>query len=207
MTRTLGDITSELKEKVLAPAKVEAGRILEEARFQADRIILEAKEKASRIEADARQLAEVTKKQMETDMATAARNFILLVKERLENDIVQPVVEDEIRQVLDNKDFLSSIIEALITEFARVHGRENRIDILLPERQKDELEEWFIERFLHRTAEGLTVRFSDEVTFGFRLSLGESGAYFNFGEGLVEVFTEFCSPRFRKYFITSEVGS
>ena len=46
MTRTLGDITNELKEKVLSPAKEEAERMLAEARLEADRIILDAKSQA-----------------------------------------------------------------------------------------------------------------------------------------------------------------
>lgn len=206
MTRTLGDITNELKEKVLAPAKEEAERMVGEARSQADSIILQAKKEASRIEDEARLQAALTLKQMETDMSMAARNFTLLLQERLEQAIVRPVVENEVKSVLDQKDFLSSIIEIVITEFARIHGKESKIEILLPERQKEVLEEWFINKFLQRTAGGLMVHFSDKVDFGFRLGLDETGAYFNFGEGLVEVFSEFCSPRFRKYFLAPDEG-
>jgi len=207
MTRTLGDITNELKEKVLSPAKEEAERILGEARSQADSIILEAKKEASRITEEARQHAANTLKQMEVDMDAAARNFILLVQERLEHAIVRPVVEGEVKSVLDHKDFLSSIIETLIKEFGSVHGKENKIEILLPVRQKEALEEWFVNKFLHRAAGGVVVRFSDRVTFGFKLGFGETGTYFNFGEGLVEVFSDFCSPRFRKYFLVRNEGS
>ncbi len=200
MTRTLGDITNELKEKILSPAKEEAERMVAEARLQADRIILDAKKDASRIKDEARQQADVTFKQMEAEMDTAARNFILLVRERLERTIVRPVVEDEVGFALNRKDFLSSIIEILITEFSRVHGKENKIEILLPLKHKEALEEWFIKKFQQRASEGVVVHFSDKVSFGFKMGLGETGTYFNFGEGLVEVFSEFCSPRFRKHF-------
>jgi len=207
MTRTLGDITNELKDKVLSPAKEEAERTLTEARSQADAILLDAKREAARIKEDARQQAEVSLKQMEIDMDIAARNFILLVQERLEKAIVRPVVEDEIKSALDHKDFLSSIIEILITEFSRVHGKENKIEILLPSRHKEALEEWFVNKFLQTATAGFVVHFSDKVAFGFKLGLGETGTYFNFGEGIVEVFSEFCSPRFRKHFFTSSKGS
>ncbi len=207
MTRTLGDITDELKKKVLAPAKEEAERLVEEARSRADAIILGARKEASRTREEAMQQAEVTLRQMDTDMNAAARNFILLVQERLERAIVQPIVEDEVKSVLDHKDFLASIIETLIREFARVHGKENRIEILLPERQQQELEKWFLSKFLQRAASGLVVHFSDKVAFGFRLGLDDTGKYFNFGEGLVEVFSDFCSPRFRKHFIAGSEGS
>jgi V/A-type H+-transporting ATPase subunit E len=207
MTRTLGDITNELKDKVLAPAKEEAEKMVTDARSRADAIVLDAKREAARIKEDARRQAEISLKQMEIDMDTAARNFILLVQERLERAIVRPVVEDEIKSALDRKDFLSSIIEILIAEFSRVHGKENKIEILLPVRHKEALEEWFVNKFLHQTAGGVVVHFSDKVAFGFKLGLGETGTYFNFGEGFVEVFSEFCSPRFRKHFFASSKGS
>lgn len=206
MTRTLGDITNELKEKVLAPAKDEAERIVAEARLQADGIIQDAKKESSRIKEDARRQAEVSLKQMETDMDTAARNFILLVQERLEKAIVRPVVEEEVESALGHKDFLSKIIEILITEFSRVHGKDNRIEILLPTRHKEALEEWFVNKFLQRSASGVVVHFTDKISFGFKLGLEDTGKYFNFGEGLVEVFSEFCSPRFRKHFLASKKG-
>jgi len=206
MTRTLGDITNELKEKVLAPAKDEAERIVAEARSQADGIIQDAKKESSRIKEDARRQAEVSLKQMETDMDTAARNFILLVQERLEKAIVRPVVEEEVESALGHKDFLSKIIEILITEFSRVHGKDNRIEILLPTRHKEALEEWFVNKFLQRAASGIVVHFTDKISFGFKLGLEDTGKYFNFGEGLVEVFSEFCSPRFRKHFLASKKG-
>ncbi len=206
MTRTLGDITNELKEKVLAPAKDEAERIVAEARLQADGIIQDAKKESSRIKEDARRQAEVSLRQMETDMDTAARNFILLVQERLEKAIVRPVVEEEVESALGHKDFLSKIIEILITEFSRVHGKDNRIEILLPTRHKEALEEWFVNKFLQRSASGIVVHFTDKISFGFKLGLEDTGKYFNFGEGLVEVFSEFCSPRFRKHFLASKKG-
>ena len=58
MTRTLGDITNELKEKVLSPAKEEAERMVGEARSQADNIIIEAKKEASQIKEKAKKYAE-----------------------------------------------------------------------------------------------------------------------------------------------------
>jgi V/A-type H+-transporting ATPase subunit E len=206
MTRTLGDITNELKEKVLAPAKDEAEKIVAAARSQADSIIQDAKKEASQIKEDARRQAEVSLRQMETDMDTAARNFILLVQERLEKAIVRPVVAEEIEAALGHKDFLGKIIEILITEFSRVHGKENRIEILLPTRHKEALEEWFVNKFLQRAAGGVVVHFTDKIAFGFKLGLEDTGKYFNFGEGLVEVFSEFCSPRFRKHFLASNKG-
>ncbi len=206
MTRTLGDITNELKEKVLSPAQDEARKIVSDAQSQAEKVITEARAEAALIIKTAEKNAEQTLKQMDLDLTTSARNFILLVQERLEDAIVPPVVEREIKSVLQQEGFLSSIIEMVVEKFVEVHGTENNIELLLPEKHKEELEEWFVRKLKDRAFEGLTVRFTDKFSFGFKMSFDETGSYMNFADGLVQVFSDFCSPRFRKYFFAHGEG-
>mgnify|MGYP001141627872 CR=1 FL=1 len=58
MTKTLGDITSELTAKVLSPAKAEAEQILREARGEAEKIVTAARDEASKMREAAGQEAE-----------------------------------------------------------------------------------------------------------------------------------------------------
>jgi V/A-type H+-transporting ATPase subunit E len=206
MARTLGDIANDLTEKVLSPAKAESERILRDARTEAEKIVAEAKGEASRVKEAARQEAAQVLKQMDVDMNTAARNFILLLQERLEKAIVQPTVEEEIKGVLKDREFLKRMIEILLKEFSRLHGSENKIEVLLPEKEKAEMEKLFVEKFHQKAIGHLNVRFTDKISFGFKIGVEDTGSHFNFGEGLVEVFTEFCSPRFRKYFFGAQAG-
>ncbi len=200
MTRTLGDITGELREKILAPAKEEAERIIGEARAQADRIVLEARREAE--EKGKKNLGEIedTRRKMDMEMKSAAQNFLLLLEERLERAIIRPVVEEALNPVLDDPYFLREVLETLIREFFGSQGSQASIDIILPERQKIAMENFFLEKFKEKAGKGVRVHFTDKVTFGFRIGVGETGRHFNFEDGLPEAFVEFCSPRFRKYF-------
>lgn len=204
MTKTLGDITKELTEKILSPAKVEAEQILREAGDEAKRITTDAEREASRILVAAKKEAETVLKQMESDMDTAARNFILMVQEKLEKAIVQPTVEAELKPLLDDSIFLEKIIEELILGFSRLQGEESNLEILLPEKMRDELGEWFLQKFRQKAMKHLVVHFTDKVSFGFKVGVEGTGSHFNFGEGLVEAFTEFCSPRFRRHFFAGK---
>jgi V/A-type H+-transporting ATPase subunit E len=206
MAKTLGDITSELTAKVLSPAKAEAERILREAQGNAEKIVAAAQDEASKIKEAAGKEAERVLKQMDVDLNTAARNFLLLLQERLERAIVQPTVEREVKAALEDRDFLKKIIEATVQEFMRLRGKESRIEILLPGKDKADLEKWFIGKFREMGMGLPAINFTEKVSFGFKLGLEDTGKHFNFGEGLVEVFTEFCSPRFRKYFFPTEEG-
>lgn len=202
MAKTLGDITRELTEKVLEPAKSEAYGIRKNARADADQIVAAAQKEAQRILEQAKREIDALKRQMDVDLETAGRNFVIMIEERLENAVVDPVVEDAIKPVLEDRAFLEKMILDILAAYAKQTGKEHHIEILLPAGQKDELEAWFIEKFRGKMAGPLDVRFTDKISFGFKIGVAGRGSHINFSEGLVEVFSDFVSPRFRKYFFT-----
>ncbi len=206
MTKTLGDITKELTEKVLSPAKSESEQILRDAQTKAAKIIADAEKEALNTKSMAVYEAEQTFKQMEVDLKTAARNFILLLQERLEQTIAQPTVEEEIRGALEDREFLKRIIEIVLKEFTRLDGAESKVELLLPAREERELGGWFVEKFRQKALRNINVHFTDKVSFGFKVGLEDTGTHFNFGEGLIEAFSEFCSPRFRRFLFTEKEG-
>lgn len=205
MAQTLGDITKELSEKVLAPARAEAANLIENAKNEVETLMADAQAEAEKIKNQAKAEAEERRRQMDADLQTAARNFVLMVQEKLEAAVVQPVVDEEVKSVLSDCEFIKKMIEIIMAELPKQHGREQHFEVLLPEQHCQELEKWFLQKFKDKTMENLTVHFSDKISYGFRLGAENEGARFNFGSGLTEAFVDFCSPRFRKYFFPSEV--
>jgi V/A-type H+-transporting ATPase subunit E len=200
MTRTLGDITKELKDGIIEPAKGQAEKILAEARLEAEAIKAGARRQADETVSQAKASAGLIKKQMEADMDTAARNFLLKVQEDLEGSVVRPVLDDEIRRLAAAPGFMTQMMEQVLAAFSKGAGKETRIELLLPEKQKKELEAWFLDKCSHKMLGQVDVRFTDQISFGFKLGLQGSGTHFNFSDGLAEALADFCSPRFRKHF-------
>lgn len=200
MARTLGDITSELTEKVLSPAKTEAEEIISNAKLESEKIVADAKSEAEKLKDKAKKEADDTRKQMDADLEIAARNFIIKVQERLEGSVVEPTIRGEVKSTLDDKKFMEKMIEILLAEFGKHIGKEHRVEVLLPEDKKAQLEEWFLDKFKKKLISNTVVHFTDKISFGLKIGSEGKGSHFDFSEGLVEVFSEFCSPRFRKYF-------
>lgn len=200
MAKTLGDITGELTEKVLEPAKAEADLLRKNARMEADKIIAAAQMEAQKIREQTRREIENLKRQMDVDLETASRNFLIMVEERLEKAVVDPIIEAEVKPLLNDGPFLEKMILDILAGYIQHIGKEHHIEILLPAAKKAELETWFIEKFRHKMSHPLEVRFTDKISFGFKIGIAGRGSHINFSEGLVQVFSEFCSPRFRKYF-------
>jgi V/A-type H+-transporting ATPase subunit E len=110
MAKTLGDITGELTEKVLGPARADAERLVAEARQEADRILTAARQEAERTREAAKQEVEALKKQMDVDMETAARNFMIMLEERIEGAVVAPVIDETFRPLLSDREFSEKMI-------------------------------------------------------------------------------------------------
>lgn len=204
MPKTLGDITQELNDKVLTPAKDKADEIVSDAEKQAAKIVADARAEAEKMKADAKADAEKTLKQLEVDMNMAARDFILTIQEKLEDAIVTPVVEMEVRRVLEDPENIKNLIEILLHEFLKTRTRERRMEVLLSDKNQDELEDWFLNKFREKAAGSVTIQFTDQISFGFQVGMEDQDTYLNFGTGLVESFVNFLSPRFRKNFFGLE---
>ncbi len=143
---------------------------------------------------------------IDADLKTAARNFIILLQEKLEKTVAHTTVEEEIKKVFNDNDFLKKTIEIVLHEFSRLGGTENNIEILLPAKEKEDLSKWFIGMFHQKAFNNVNVHFTEKVSFGFKIGIQDTGKHFNFGGGMVEAFQEFCSPRFRKYFLSENEG-
>lgn len=160
MAKTLGDITQELSERVLAPAKAEAESIVGEARKQAAAILAEAQAAAEKARTAAAKEAGDVRKQLQVDMDTAARNFLIMVQEKLEAAVVTPVVEGQIKAALNDPGFLKRVIEILLAEFLKHQGQEKPLELLLPEKSRTELDAWLMEKCREKAAGSLSVQFT-----------------------------------------------
>jgi vacuolar-type H+-ATPase subunit H len=201
MSRTLGDITKELRDGIIGPAQQEAARIIADGRKQAEALVSQARQEAGQITAGSRQEAERTRQQMEADLETAARNFMIKLQEELEASVVGPVLDQELRQAVEKPGFLPRVLEEVLAAFAKSAGDEARLELLLPEKSRKELEAWFLEKCSRKMQGHVDVHFTDKINFGFKLGVQGSGAQFNFSDGLTEAFAQFCSPGFRRYFL------
>lgn len=206
MARTLGDITKELKDGIIGPAEQEAARIAAEGQKKAEALLSQARQEAEQIKAEARQEAEKNRQQMESDLEAAARNFMIKLQEKLESSVVVPVLDQEILRAVEAPGFLPSVLEEVLAAFSKAAGEEARLELLLPGNRQKELETWFLEKCNRKMQGHVDVHFSDKIAFGFKLGVQGSGPQFNFSDGLVEAFAQFCLPRFRRYFYNEGRG-
>ncbi|MCU0660888.1 MAG: hypothetical protein MUC50_01010 [Myxococcota bacterium] len=205
----LDQLIGELKSRGVKAGAEEAARLVVEAKAKAETIISQAKAEADSIRRKAEDDRTATKAALDSELKQAARVGLAAFREAIEKGFAVPEIDAQVKRALDRPGFLEDAVGELVKSFAATGLANTDIEVLLPERRKNELGAAFIDALSARGASGVKVRFDDSLSFGLRI--GPKGSGFNFDlsdEGFREVLVRFLSPRFRAAFYapTSKAG-
>lgn len=197
----LDQVIEDLKQRGVQAGEQEAARLVDEAKKRAEDIVVKARAEAESIRKAADESATATKKTMEAELAQAARVGVAAFKQAIESAFVVPALDESLAGALSSERVLEESILELVKAFAEGGMAESRIELLLPEKRRQELEGAFLQKLKARAGDKVDVRFDDAIRFGFRI--GPAGGGFSFDlsdEGFREIFVKFIAPRFRAAF-------
>ena len=177
---------------------VEGGRkasdeLIKKAKDEADSILSEAKKKAEKMVADAEEKTNQFQKNGELALQQAARDSLLLVKERL-YELFDRVFKQEISAAL-KPDILKELILAIISKWAD----KSHVEITLSKEDKKKLETVLFKGVKKKLKETVTIQASSDLTHGFRIGLKENDVYYDFSdETIAEMLKIFLNPRLKE---------
>ncbi len=201
----LDKVIEELKEKGVRQGKAEAEKIVAQAKAQADEILSKAKAEAEKIVADAKKEREATLAAMKAEMAQAAKVGLAAFRRSIEEGFVVPTLDEELSAVISKPSFLETAVTELIKAFAASGMKAGDVKVLLPESLQKELGAFFVAKLKAKGGLGVTIQFSDDFKFGFRIGPKDDGFSFDLTEeGFREIMVRFMSPRFRDAFYATE---
>ncbi len=108
-------ICETLKNETLAPARQEAGEIVENARLQHDAIIKKAHEEADQIIENAKAAIEQKKKAFLTSLQLSARQGLELLRQQIENQFFRQDLAELAKDTLSRPDVIAKLVNAIIT--------------------------------------------------------------------------------------------
>lgn len=197
----LDQLIGELKTRGVKAGEEEAARLVTEAKAKADTIISQAKAEADAIRQKAQEDRTATKAALDSELRQASRVGLAAFREAIEKGFVGPQVDAEVKDALSKPGFLEDAAAELVKAFAATGLETSDIEVLLPEKRKVELGTAFVGALAAKGAPGVTVKFDDSLSFGFRIGPKGSGFTFDLSdEGFREVLVRFLSPRFRQAF-------
>lgn len=150
------------------------------------------------------------KEQFENSLKLAARDFVLRLKNQLENEFLSKTVQKDLQEIMAGPKFLKEIILTMASKFADKKGEVTQLSLLVPKKQLKELKQYFLGRAkehlraMAKKGEAPQLEFaSDDSTSGFKIGIKDKNIVFDFTlEPLVESLVEYIRPEFQQYFFT-----
>lgn len=192
----LQELIDKIKLDGVASAEEEAAKIVSEAEKSAQEILKEAEKKAAASLEKAKIEAERLEKASIDAISQASRNVLLSFRENVVKEL-NALLKTQTSQAL-SADLLKTLIPDLIKNWA---ANENAKDasVLLSKKDLDSLQGSLTASLKAELEKGLSLKMSEEVTDGFRLSLKNGEAFYDFSsESIASLFSAYLNPQTAK---------
>ena len=182
MTNKILKITEKIYNEGVVKAKVEADKIIDEAKNKADEIIESAKKQELEILEQAENQSAEYKKNTDSEIQLAARQFMSKLKQQISNLITTAQIESSVKEAFNDSEFIKSIILTLIKNWNPQKPEEFKLNILLPEKDKKELSEFFDTKAITVLNSRIDVKFDGKIESGFKIGPKDGSFIISFSD-------------------------
>ena len=176
MNQNLQELTEKIYKEGVGKAEAQSAEILGQAKKEAREIIDAAERKAASIIEQAERDANDLKVKNESEMKLASRQALGTLKQQITDLLILEVLSEPVANAFDDDAFVKKIIEKLVDFWAANYGEEERMSILLPEKDFAEVQNYFSDRLQSKLKKGILLRPSGQMKSGFQIS-PENGSF------------------------------
>lgn len=191
----LQELIDKIKSDGVASAEKDAAEIVERAEQKAKSIIEEAEKKADGIVQDAKRQEEQAVRSGKDALAQAGRDMVLNLQERL-TALFDAIMKSEAAAAMSGNALESAIATLMSTWSAEKSGN---IDVLLSQSDLDAIGESLKAKLAAKIGEGMEIKASAGLEGGFRVSVKDGSAYYNFTPTeIAESLGEYLNPKLKE---------
>ncbi|MFC1735308.1 hypothetical protein ACFL1X_04270 [Candidatus Hydrogenedentota bacterium] len=190
----------QIIEAVKTEAEAKSEDILNEAGKEADKIIEEAGKDAKKlIEAAARE-GESAKTEVMSQLRLAARDFILTLKDELEDVMALKPLRASVAGAMADKAVLERLLVAMAAEYGKSEGAASGgdISVTVPASMSDEFSAQLSAMFAESLKGGHPLLKASDRLEGFTFSVGGSGEVTVTPDAVVEALKPFVLKKFHE---------
>lgn len=199
MDDKIKNLTEKLYKEGVEKGKERAGEIIQEAEERAARIIEDAGKRGKDIIAESRKSSDEIKTRVEAEIRLAQRQAMRTFKKEIEDVIVAETLDTDLYAAMNEPLNIEGFVAELIKQWHPEHTESPSLELLLPEKRKEELEAWFKSKAGRALSEGINVKFHENIKGGFQIASIKGGYRINLtDEDFSEFFKQYLRPRTRK---------
>jgi V/A-type H+-transporting ATPase subunit E len=189
----LQELIEQIKKDGVMAAESEATAILDTAKAEAEKIISEAHKQADKIMLDAKSENERLVKSSEEAIRQAGRNLLISFRESVAREL-NAIIGENVAAVYSSEDFAHLIVKAV--EAWTDKSDSDDISVILNSADIAKLEETLISAFKGKALKGITLKANDNFDGGFRISVNDSSAYYDYSaEAVVNMLSGYLAPK------------
>lgn len=175
-------------EEMLANAKVEARDIVDKAHAEADAIVADAEKRAYKI-----------RTMVQGDIKMASTQAIAALKQQVENMVVTQAVAKPVGAALSDEKFVKELIATIVKAFNAANPDGQGLDIILPAKNRNELEQAFNNEVIKDLSAGIEVKNVKGMSDGFRIGPKDGGYQISFtADDFTSLIGEYLRPATKK---------
>ncbi len=196
MENKLQELTEKIYAEGVDKANKEAEEIIEKARKEAESMHKKAEKEAAQIIDKAEKEAKEIKKNVASEVSLSARQAISTIKQRITELITTKSTGEKVKEAFDDKKFLQNIIETAIKNWDPSGSKGIDVAVLLPEKDRKELDEYFKTKQKSLLEAGLELKFDESMESGFKIGPKDGSYQISFTEEDFEnFFRNYLRPR------------
>ena len=191
----LKELIDKIKEEGVKTAEEQAAAIIKEAEKKAAALLEKAGQDAEKLRVEGKKEAEKSERTGKEALSQAARDVILLVQSKIEK------LFDELLKSESDKAFTPEVLRGIIISLIKSWSKTqvSDLEILISKDDFTKLEESLRKGLAEYIKKGFELRASDDIDAGFRVSLKDGSAYYNFSsQGIAELLSEYLNPKLKK---------
>jgi len=182
MTNKILELTEKIYNEGVVKAKFYGDQIIADAKEEAGRIIQLAKEQEAEILEEARLKAAELKKNTNSEIQLAARQFMSKLKQQIANVISVAQVEPPVKEAFSDVEFVKKIILILVKNWNPQKPEEIKLNVLLPEKDKKEFLKLVETKAISTLNQEVEFQFDSKTTNGFKIGPRDGSYVLSFSD-------------------------
>lgn len=189
----LQELIEQIKQDGVQAAENEAAAILNDAKAKAEKIVADAQAKADNILANAKTENERIVRSSEDAIRQAGRNLLLSFRESVTREL-KALISEGVSGVYASEDFAKLIVKTV--EGWAAQPETDDITVILGSQDAEKLEKIVLAGLKDKIEKGVTLKANDTFDGGFRITVNDSGAYYDYSaEAVTDMLSNYLTPK------------
>lgn len=188
MEQKLQELLDKIYTEGVAKGQEVASAMVRDAERNAERILDEARKEAREIRQQAREESEELRRNVASEIRLSAQQAINALRQQISRLIITEAASGPVHQAFSDGEFVKKIIETLIRNWRPGQDAQGGLSLLLPEKDREELGQYFSAKAREALNGSLQVNFDNKLENGFRIGPADGSYVISFTEKDFEAF-------------------